>query len=172
MRVTELPCRLFEGKRMARSNLSRCRQTFTSVFKTLSVIAISLWFVPGMLVAEENPSISNGRSSNQTEKQKTPLAIDPVSGLKIAPGWNVVKTQCTVCHSAQLIVSQQGDRDAWLSIIRWMQATQGLKGFVASTENTILRYLVANYPPGKTGRRANLPVNALPPNPWMTKSDP
>ena len=157
---------------MARSNLSRCRQPITSVFKTLSVIAIPLWFAPGILVAEEYPSVSSETSAKQAETRITPPAIDPESGLKIAPGWNVVKTQCTVCHSAQLIVSQQGDRDAWLSIIRWMQATQGLKGFVASTENTILRYLVANYPPGKTGRRANLPVNALPPNPWMTKSNP
>ena len=154
---------------MAGLILSRCRHVDTCMFKTLKVIAIALWFAPVMLIAEEIPSFSSDKSSNQAETQITKPAIDPESGLKIAPGWNVVKTQCTVCHSARFIVSQQGDWDSWLSIIRWMQATQGLKKFVASTENTILRYLVANYPSGKTGRRANLPVHSLPPNPWMTK---
>jgi cytochrome c5 len=90
---------------------------------------------------------------------------DSDSGLLIAPGWEIVKTHCTVCHSAKFITFQRGDRATWTSMIRWMQKTQGLWQFDAKTEDTILTYLSKNYPPGKSSRRRNLPPGDLPPNP-------
>jgi hypothetical protein len=87
---------------------------------------------------------------------------DPESGLVIAPGWDTVKTNCTICHSAQFIIWQRGDRDTWLSMIRWMQKTQGLWELPPATENTILDYLATNYPPGQASRRKNLPPSAMP----------
>ena len=93
------------------------------------------------------------------------VALDPDSGLAIAPGWEVVKTHCTVCHSAKFITFQRGDRDTWTSMIRWMQKTQGLWQFDDKTEDTILTYLSKNYPPGKSSRRRNLSPGDLPPNP-------
>lgn len=87
---------------------------------------------------------------------------DKESGLIIAPGWDTVKTNCTICHSAQFITWQRGDRETWLSMIRWMQKTQGLWELPPDTENTILDYLAANYPPGKASRRKNLPPAAMP----------
>ena len=63
----------------------------------------------------------------------TRIKTDRESGLKIAPGWETVKTNCTGCHSARLIVFQKGDRDTWLAIIRWMQKTQGLWNFDKKT---------------------------------------
>ena len=89
-------------------------------------------------------------------------AIDPYSGLLMAPGWKVVRTHCTACHSAKLITFQQGDRDTWLSMIRWMQKTQGLWPLDEGTENSILDYLATHYPPGLPSRRKNLPAYALP----------
>ncbi len=88
--------------------------------------------------------------------------IDKDSGLIMAPGWEIVKGQCTACHSARFITSQQGDRETWESMIRWMQKTQGLWQIPATMETTILDYLAANYPPGKPSRRPNLPPSLMP----------
>lgn len=88
--------------------------------------------------------------------------VDKDSGLVIAPGMDVVKTNCTVCHSAKFITLQRGDRATWLSMIRWMQDSQGLWKFDDKTENTILTYLEKNYAPEKTARRPNLSQDLLP----------
>ncbi len=92
----------------------------------------------------------------------TAVDTDTESGLIIAPGWDTVKSNCTICHSAQFITWQRGDRDTWLSMIRWMQKTQGLWQLPPDTENTILDYLATNYPPGAASRRKNLPPSAMP----------
>jgi hypothetical protein len=102
-------------------------------------------------------------SVSDTSKSK----IDPESGLKINLGWDKVKTNCTSCHSAKIIVSQRGNRATWLEMIRWMQKKQGLWELQPKTEKIILDYLSNNYPPLDAGRRANLPVRALPKNPWQ-----
>ncbi|MEH6593882.1 MAG: hypothetical protein V7746_26685 [Halioglobus sp.] len=93
---------------------------------------------------------------------EAPSETDPESGLRIAPGWEAVKTHCTVCHSAKIVTSQRGDRDSWTAMVRWMQNTQGLWQFDPETENSILTYLAVNYPPGNPGRRKNLPPGDLP----------
>jgi cytochrome c5 len=131
----------------------------------LWVLVISTFFAVSAMAENQN-------NLNKTlEKSIVPAnlisGIDPESGLKIAAGWDIVKTNCTVCHSAKIIVLQQGSRDTWLEMIRWMQKTQGLWEFDPQTEKTILDYLANNYPPVKVGRRANLPASALPPNPWQ-----
>jgi hypothetical protein len=95
--------------------------------------------------------------------------LDPETGLILGKGFDEVKANCTVCHSAKFIILQKGDRDTWLQMIRWMQATQGLWNFDEKTENTILTYLATNYPPVEGGRRSNLPHTMLPPNPYDKK---
>lgn len=87
--------------------------------------------------------------------------IDKESGLIVAPGMEEVKATCTVCHSAKFIILQRGDRDTWLSMIRWMQKTQGLWELDPKMEDTILTYLETNYPPGKASRRPNLKAKDL-----------
>ncbi len=94
--------------------------------------------------------------------KKEPVKFDKDTGLKIAKGVETVKANCTACHSAKFIILQKGDRDTWLSMIRWMQKTQGLWKFDAKTEDTILTYLETNYPPGKASRRANLKLSDMP----------
>ena len=90
------------------------------------------------------------------------VKYDKATGLKVAPGMDVVIANCTVCHSAKFITLQKGDRDTWLQMIRWMQRTQGLWDFDPKTEDTILTYLEKNYPPGKASRRPNLKAKDLP----------
>lgn len=87
---------------------------------------------------------------------------DPASGLIRNPGWELVHAHCGGCHSHALVTSQRADRQTWLDIIRWMQATQNLWQFAPDTETQILDYLAASYPPQPDRRRAPIPVSLMP----------
>ncbi|MFP6834981.1 MAG: hypothetical protein VB948_02595 [Pseudomonadales bacterium] len=87
---------------------------------------------------------------------------DPMTGLIIAPGWEMVRSYCGTCHSHPLVTSQRGDTTFWLDIIRWMQRTQNLPQLYAEHERTIVAYLAANYDETDWGRRPPLPSRLLP----------
>jgi hypothetical protein len=89
--------------------------------------------------------------------------LDDATGLIISPGWELVRIHCGGCHSHKLVTGQRADRQTWLDIIRWMQATQNLWQFDSQTESGILDYLAANYPPQPNRRRAPIPPSLLPP---------
>lgn len=89
---------------------------------------------------------------------------DAVSGLEIAPGWKHVRAHCGGCHSHALVTSQRADRETWLGMIRWMQATQNLWQFEPEVENAILDYLAENYAPRQAYRRAPIPERLMPPS--------
>ncbi len=89
--------------------------------------------------------------------------IDEATGLTQAPGWELVRANCGGCHSFKLVTAQRADRQTWLDTIRWMQATQNLWQFDAVTENAILDYLAASYPPRPERRRAPIPPSLMPP---------
>jgi hypothetical protein len=91
------------------------------------------------------------------------VETDEATGLAIAPGWELVRAHCGGCHSHRLVTNQRADRQTWLDVIRWMQATQNLWQFDAATENSILDYLAANYPPQPNRRRAPIPPTLMPP---------
>lgn len=97
--------------------------------------------------------------------------VDHETGLIIDDNLELVKTNCTVCHSAQNIIRQNGTRLTWLGLIRWMQTTQGLWEFDADTETKILDYLETNYGLKKVSyRRAPLSPFLMPPNPYQTQA--
>jgi hypothetical protein len=105
------------------------------------------------------------------KKVKEVKAIDPATGLIVDKGVQDVIANCTVCHSAKFILLQRGDRQTWKDMIVWMQKTQGLWEFDPKTEKSILDYLAKNYAPDdKIERRKNLPLSALPKNPYETTS--
>lgn len=87
---------------------------------------------------------------------------DAASGLIKNPGWELVRAHCGGCHSHAVITQQRADRQTWLNIIRWMQATQNLWQFPADTESQILDYLAASYPLQPNRRRAPIPVSLMP----------
>ncbi len=90
--------------------------------------------------------------------------IDEATGLVRAEGWELVRAHCGGCHSHALVTRQRGDRDTWLRMIRWMQATQNLWQFDPAVEAQILDYLAANYPPQADRRRAPIPPWLMPPS--------
>ena len=97
-------------------------------------------------------------------------AIDPVTGFRMTGDWEVVRANCTACHSARLITQQRGSAQQWLTMIRWMQKKQNLWQFDPATEEKIITYLADNYPPGDAQRRAALPPDMMPPNPYSTEN--
>jgi len=100
------------------------------------------------------------------------IALDPVTGLKMTGDWELVRNNCIACHSPRLITQQQGSADHWLHLIRWMQATQNLWQFDPEVEQKIVAYLSDNYPPDADRRRAAIPRDLMPPNPYAPKTTP
>ena len=89
--------------------------------------------------------------------------VDPVSGLKMTGDWELVRNNCSACHSTRLITQQSGSAEQWLGLIRWMQETQNLWQFEAETEQRIVAYLAENYPPRARQRRAPIADELMPP---------
>ena len=97
-------------------------------------------------------------------------SLDPVTGLKMSDNWEIVRAHCTGCHSARLITQQRGSAEQWLVMIRWMQKKQNLWQFEPDTENRIIAYLAANYPPSDAQRRAAIPPDLMPLNPYSLEN--
>ena len=89
---------------------------------------------------------------------------DETTGLIVAPGWEQVRAHCGGCHSHALVTQQRADRQTWLDMIRWMQASQNLWQFKPDVEDQILTYLATNYPPQPNRRRAPIPATLMPRN--------
>jgi len=104
----------------------------------------------------------------RAEDPKPEAPLDPVTGMKMAEGWELVRTHCTVCHSPQQYLRQKGTESTWTDTIRWMQGSAGLWPLDTETEKKIVTYLASNYGPDEAFRRAPIPGNLLPPNPYLT----
>ena len=89
--------------------------------------------------------------------------------LKMDGDWRIVMGACTACHSARLITQQRGSAQQWLTMIRWMQKKQNLWEFEPDIEARIITYLADNYPPEAARRRAAIPPDLMPPNPYSTE---
>jgi hypothetical protein len=103
-------------------------------------------------------------------EEKTPL--DPVTGMKLAPDWEIVRNHCIVCHSPQTFLRQRATEANWTSTLEWMQKYGGLWKLDAVVEKTIIKYLATNYGPGDTAnyRRAPIPATLMPLNPYATEA--
>lgn len=98
--------------------------------------------------------------------------IDSFTGFRKTGDWELVRANCIACHSAKLITQQRGSAAQWLAMIRWMQAKQNLWQFTPEVEAKIVAYLAENYPPGADRRRAAIPPDLMPPNPYGPKTNP
>jgi hypothetical protein len=99
---------------------------------------------------------------------KEALSFDPISGFAIGPNYELVRAQCTACHSAKLVTQNRMSRENWLSTIRWMQKTQGLWS-LAEQESKILDYLERYYSPVAASRRPPIPSHLMPVIPLSQK---
>jgi hypothetical protein len=94
------------------------------------------------------------------------VELDPLTGMKMAGDWEIVRNNCIACHSPKLITQQSGTAAQWLNMIRWMQEKQNLWQFDPETEERIVAYLAEYYPPQADRRRAPIPPDLMPPNPY------
>lgn len=96
-------------------------------------------------------------------------AVDPFTGFPMTGDWELVRANCIACHSPKLIAQQRGTPAQWLSMIRWMQAKQNLWQFEPEVERRIVAYLAEQFPPADDRRRAPIPPDLMPPNPYAPK---
>ncbi|MGL4614012.1 MAG: cytochrome C [Shewanella sp.] len=99
---------------------------------------------------------------------KTQYSVDPVSGLIMAPGWEIVNYQCNACHTSLIIPQTSADKASWRKTIQWMVDSQGLWD-LSDTWEPVLDYLSTYYGESEMDmtyfRRLALPVNQQPPMP-------
>ncbi len=94
------------------------------------------------------------------------IEIDAFTGFKKTGDWELVRNNCVACHSTKLITQQRGTKEQWLAMIRWMQNSQNLWQFPPDVEERIITYLAENYPPSAERRRAPIPSELMPENPY------
>ncbi len=97
--------------------------------------------------------------------------LDAFTGFRMTGDWELVRANCIACHSAKLMTQQRGTAAQWLSMIRWMQEKQNLWQFEPDVEARIVAYLAENYPPAENQRRAAIPPDLMPPNPYSPAPD-
>jgi hypothetical protein len=100
------------------------------------------------------------------------VPLDPVTGMKMAPDWEIVRNHCVICHSPQTFLRQRATESNWTSVLEWMQAKGGLWKLDPAVQKTIVKYLTSNYGPGDSQnyRRAPIPATLMPQNPYATEA--
>ncbi len=106
--------------------------------------------------AEQRQAIA----ASESNYDKVEDGIHVRTGFKYDANVYTVIKACTSCHSAKLVTQNRATRPGWESMIRWMQATQGLPD-LGKSEPIILDYLAKYYAPTETGRRANLDLSEV-----------
>ncbi|WP_339866550.1 hypothetical protein [uncultured Algoriphagus sp.] len=136
-----------------------------SVAGLMGVVILLVGLVFLVLFQPEISEKLNSFTSETSEETPAPLTDfstelvdgkDVETGLLAGDGLELVKANCTACHSSALILQNRFTREGWHSKIEWMQETQGLWD-LGGNEAMILDYLAANYAPeAPKGRRVPL----------------
>ena len=151
------------------SSSSERDQMFSKLLKPILGILMILLLLIGFIVflmfrpdfleqkTEEPETDTVENTSNaQLSALDTANGIDAETGLVASAGLELVKNNCTNCHSSALIIQNRFTREGWHEKIVWMQETQGLWP-LGENEDAILDYLAENYAPAPyQGRRAPL----------------
>lgn len=133
-----------------------------------ALVAVVVLLVGLVLVLTFLPEITAdfGSDSTQTAAEIIYQPTDPIeqivagkdvaTGLIAGEGLELVKGNCTNCHSSALILQNRFTREGWHEKIVWMQETQGLWD-LGTSEDAILDYLATHYAPeAPKGRRIPL----------------
>ena len=150
---------------MKKQNHEKLRLAFQEVYRKIilacSIIAIGaivlVYFIVDPSLSAFRPSVPDSEMvqvpvEKKDEYDKIENGIHVRTGFIDAPGMMVTIQNCTNCHSSKLVIQNRMDAERWKSTIKWMQETQNLWD-LGENEETIINYLVTNYPPIKKGRR-------------------
>ena len=91
-----------------------------------------------------------------------PIEIEPdsLTGLAAGEGLQLVRSNCTACHSSALILQNRFTREGWHDKIVWMQQTQGLWD-LGENEAVILDYLSTYYSPEAAASSRRRPLENI-----------
>ena len=137
-------------------------QLFNMLTKSVAGLGLIVFLLLGLVfLVVFQPEISTETSPENPEPLTdftTELVDgkDVETGLLAGEGLELVKANCTNCHTSALILQNRFTREDWHEKIVWMQETQGLWD-LGNNESIILDYLAANYAPeAPRGRRVPL----------------
>ena len=145
-----------------KEDVRRLRTSYNKLRNLVVLMLIAL----GTFLIVVNLDLKDERNSIDEVKEEIAVVIDDEAvenGIHLATGmaydenFEIVRANCTACHSAKLITQNRMSRDAWDETIQWMQETQKLWDLGPNHER-ILDYLEKNYAPNKVGRRQNLEI--------------
>ncbi len=120
------------------------------------------------LFEEKKPFEGEAKSASSTMARPVSNTVEPVeieNGIDVSTGFvaegdfMLVRSTCTACHSAKLVLQNRATREGWKEMIVWMQETQKLWD-LGENEDKILDYLATHYGPVKKGRRSPVKVNS------------
>ena len=113
---------------------------------------------------QKKPIKTGNRASSRVEIDddwdKVENGVHLQTGLIYDANFDIVRANCTACHSGKLVAQNRATREGWLQMIRWMQKTQGLWD-LGVNEPKILDYLAKNYAPEEVGRRTNIDIASV-----------
>jgi uncharacterized protein YjiS (DUF1127 family) len=132
--------------------LDRLMNLAMGLMALITVLFLFLVYDPTFSIFESNQNIM---VSEVIDEDKIENGIHMRTGLKDAPGIDLVIQNCTNCHSAKLVTQNRMTKERWNATIRWMQKTQNLWE-LGEKQDVIVDYLVTNYPIEEKGRRASL----------------
>ena len=116
---------------------------------------LSILLVATIMMACDNDTQTISDKDEVVDAIDSEILVDSLSGLVMAEHFEIVRAQCTACHSAKLITQSSASREGWEQMIRWMQKGQGLQD-LGENEDLILDYLSLHYGVKKKGRRTPL----------------
>ena len=139
--------------------------TYVSTF-LIYLIVLTIIYLPfkasidASFVKGPSPSSLESSSFTPTDPDLVENGIHLATGLAYDENFDLVRSVCTSCHSAKLITQNKASREGWKSMIKWMQATQGLQD-LGKAESRIVDYLSKHYAPKELGRRQNLALSEV-----------
>jgi hypothetical protein len=122
---------------------------------------INKWLSPKKEIVYDAPlSNQNSTDEEDVDPDLVENGIHVATGLAFAPGFEDVRANCIVCHSAALVTQNRATREGWDQMLDWMQKTQGLWE-LGPKRARILDYLAKNYAPKAQGRRASIDLEEV-----------
>lgn len=146
-------------------NYTKFKKSLVSIYRLILLLWCFIGLITVMciyLISDPTLSVFKTKGPDETLTTIPEEAYDKIengihvrTGFIDAPGLMETVNNCTNCHSSKLVIQNRMNKERWTATIKWMQETQNLWD-LGENEATIVNYLVTNYPPEETGRRANL----------------
>ena len=143
-------------QRAAYDRVNTMLNRLTLVAAGIVVVVVTLMFFPqGLDLGTADQVAATEVPEVDPMEEGIVDGIHVETGFVVDEGWELVRANCTACHSSKLVTQNRADRAGWESMIRWMQETQKLWD-LGENEPIILDYLAKHYAPQRKGRRAQL----------------